>query len=50
MKLLVYLSKPLVGYMSVDLRRTDVAMPQHHLYRSEVGAVLEKMGGEAMPQ
>ena len=50
MELLVDLSKPLVGYMSVNLSRADVAMSQHHLYRSQVGAIFKQMSGEAVSE
>ena len=36
--------------MSVDHRRADIAVPQELLDRSNVGAVLEQMGGERVPQ
>ena len=50
MKLFIDLSEPFVGYVSVDLRRAYVAMPQHHLNGPEVCTVLEKMSCEAMSE
>ena len=34
----------------VDLRRGDVSVAQHLLYRAEIGAVCEKVGRESMAQ
>src|ERR1700735_3461944 len=36
--------------MSVNLRGRDVAMTEHLLHGAQVGAALEQMRGEAMPQ
>ena len=35
-----------VGVVGVDLRGSDVGVPEHHLDRADVGAVLQKIGGE----
>ena len=43
MKFLIDLPKPFVCDMRVDLCCTDVAMPEHHLDGSKVGAVFEQM-------
>ncbi len=48
MKLTVYLTKALVGYVSVDLGGAYIAVAQHHLNRAKIGAVLEEVSGEAM--
>src|SRR4051794_13092310 len=37
-------------YPSVDLRRGDRGMPEHLLDRAQVGAAIEQMGGERVPQ
>ena len=50
MKLSVDLSKPFVGYVSIDLRRAYIAVPQHHLNRPEVCPVLQKVSRETMPE
>src|SRR5713226_4275822 len=34
----------------VDLRGGDVRMSEHGLHRAQVGAALEQVGGEAVPQ
>ena len=36
--------------MRVDLRRRDVGVAQHRLHRAQVGAALEEMAREGMPQ
>src|SRR5690606_14147909 len=38
------------GDMGVDLGGGQVAMPQQHLPRPQVGAMVEQMGGEGMAQ
>ena len=48
MEFLVYLSQPLVSYVRVDLRRTYVAMSQHHLHRSKVSPVFEQVSSKAV--
>ena len=35
--------------MGVNLSGSDVGMPQHFLNAAQIGAVIEKMGGEGMP-
>ena len=36
--------------MRVDLRRGQVRMPQHHLHRAQIGAVIQQMGGKRVSQ
>lgn len=48
MEPLVNLSKSFIGDVCVYLRCTDIAVPQHHLYRSKIRAILEQMSGETM--
>ena len=44
------LFQPFVRYVGVNLSRSDVAVPQHHLYGPQIGAVLKQVGCKAMPQ
>ena len=46
----VYLAKSLIGYVGINLGRSDIAVTQHHLDGAKIGAVLEEVGGEAMSQ
>ena len=39
-----------VGHMSVDLRGGNVGVTEHYLYRADVGAVVEEVGGEAVAE
>ncbi len=34
----------------VDLRGGDVGVPEHRLHGTEIGAAVEEMGGERMPE
>ncbi len=36
--------------MSIDLRRSDMRMPQHLLNGTQITAGLQQMGSERMPQ
>ena len=36
--------------MGVDLRASQAGVPEKHLYRPEVCASIEEVGGEAVPQ
>jgi len=36
--------------MGVDLRGGDTGMTQHHLDRPKVRPMIQKMGGERMPE
>lgn len=42
--------KLLVGDVGIDLRRSDGRMPQHGLDAPDVGAVAQKVGGEAVAE
>src|SRR3989338_1140896 len=50
MELLVYPFQARTLDMRVDLRRRDVRMPQKLLHHAQIGAILQKMRGERMPQ
>src|SRR6266513_3854319 len=50
MELIIELLQPRPRDVRVDLRRRDVGVAEHHLDGAEIGAVLEQMGGERMPQ
>src|ERR1700676_1715504 len=50
MKGAMHLAQMAFREMRIDLRRRDVAMTEHLLHRAEVGAALEQMGREAMPE
>ncbi len=39
-----------IGDVRIDLRRRDIAVTKQRLHRSRVGAVLEQMSREAVPQ
>src|SRR6266850_2217844 len=43
-------AEPLAIDVRVDLRGRDVGVTEHLLHRPEVGAVLEEMRGEGMPE
>ena len=40
--------QPFLVDMGIDLRRGDIGMAEHHLYRTEVGAVAEQVGGKGV--
>jgi hypothetical protein len=44
------LFEPLAHDVFVDLRGRKVAMPKQHLQHAQVGAVLEQVSGEGMPE
>src|SRR3954452_8285523 len=46
----VQLATPSIGYVGIELGRRQVGVPQHLLDRAEVGAALEQVRGEGMPQ
>src|SRR5690349_2386901 len=50
MKLLIHALQPRPRDVRVDLRRGDVGVAEHHLHAAQVGAVLEQVRGEGMPQ
>src|SRR5690242_8220561 len=49
-RLEIQLTPPAIGYVRVQLRRCQIGMPEHLLDSTEVGASLEKMGGERVAQ
>src|SRR5205809_214631 len=49
MVLFVDLFQTLAGHVSVNLRRRNIRMSQHHLQGAKVGPVLQQMGGKGMP-
>jgi hypothetical protein len=40
----------LAGHVGVDLRGRQVAVTQQHLHHAQVGAVVQQVRGEGMPQ
>ncbi len=50
MALFVLLAQMMIGQMGINLRRGDTGMAQQFLNVAQGGAILEQMGGEAMPQ
>jgi hypothetical protein len=44
----MYLVETVIGAMRVDLGCRDIGMPEHHLRRAQIGAVLQKIGREAV--
>jgi len=49
MEAVMYLFEAGFGHMGIDLSRADTGMAQKLLDDSQVGAMLQEMGGEAMP-
>ena len=49
-KLVVDGAQPRIEDVRVDLRRRQIAVAEHHLDRAQVGAALEQVRGERMPQ
>ena len=47
---LIYLFQLLDGVVRVNLRRAEAAVPQNLLYRPDVGALVEHMRRESVPQ
>jgi len=50
MKLVINAAEPLAAHVRVDLRRRDLAMPQHELDGAQIRSPFQKMGGKRMPQ
>src|SRR5437868_1020715 len=50
MVLLVYLLQPLIRQMRINLRGRYARVAQHFLYRADVGAVSQQLGGERVAQ
>src|SRR2546428_12321139 len=50
MVLIVHLLQSGSRNVRVDLRRRYVRMPEHHLYRAQIGAVLQQVCGEGVAQ
>jgi hypothetical protein len=50
MKTVVQALQTLLVDMGVDLGGRDVGMAEHRLHGAQVGAVLQQVGGEAVPQ
>ena len=46
----IQLAPPPIGYVRVELGRGEVGVAEHLLNAAEVGAALEQMGGEGMPE
>src|SRR6266446_5556757 len=42
--------EPLAEDMGIDLRRRDIGMAEHLLDAAQIGAVVEEMAGEGVPQ
>ena len=49
MILLMKLSEILLIHMRIDLRSTDVHMPQHRLDKPEVSPAFQEIGGRRVP-
>ncbi len=50
MELVVHGSKPRLEHVGVDLGRRQVRVAEHHLDGPQVGAALQEMRREGMPQ
>ena len=50
MIILKNLAQAFVGDMGVDLGGSDGGVAEHFLHAADVGAILQKVGGEAVPQ
>ena len=50
MCLFIYLAQTIVSQMSIDLCCRDVRMSQKLLYRTQVGAIIKKVGSKGMPE
>ncbi len=50
MMLLMQLTQPLGGDVRINLRGREIAVSQQHLYDTQVGAAVQQMGGEDVPQ
>src|SRR5688572_22225110 len=49
-KAIVDAAHPLLQHMRINLRRRQIGMPEHQLNRAQVGAALEQMCRERVPQ
>src|SRR5256885_11104105 len=49
-RLEIHLSTPPIGYVGIELRRGEIRVTQHLLDRAEIGAPLEEVRGEGVPQ
>lgn len=47
---LIYFTKSLVSYVSVDLRSADIAVAKHHLDGAKIRTIFEEMGRKAVPE
>lgn len=50
MELLMNVFELLIGDVGVDLGRNNAGMPEHYLYRTDIGAILKKVGRERVTQ
>jgi hypothetical protein len=46
----VGLEQPLLGHMSVDLRRLQAGVPEQFLHNPQICAVVEEVRGEAVAE
>ena len=46
----IQLAAPRIGYVRVELCRGEIGVAEHFLNGSEVGASLEQVSGEGMPE
>jgi hypothetical protein len=44
------LLEALPGHVRIDLSRRYVAVPEQHLHDTQIGAVVDEMRGERVPQ
>jgi len=42
--------EPLVGHVGIDLGCGEIRVAQQHLHHSQIGAVIEQVGGEGVTQ
>ena len=47
---LVHAAQPCFQHVRVDLRRRQIGVPEHHLDRAQVGAAIEKVRRERVPE
>ena len=50
MVLAVQCLEPLVGHVGIDLGGGEIRVAQQHLHHSQIGAVIEQVGGEGVTQ
>ena len=43
-------AQPLALHMRIDLRRCDIGVTEHLLHAAQIGAVIEQVAGEGVPQ